>query len=76
MGAGLAGAVGRNGGPHRKGRLLQFLHPVAGAGLIGAMAAIAVIRLWAPGAPRTVPILIAASRIAAWVKAATGIPPR
>lgn len=51
-------------------RLLKFLHSVAGAGLIGAAAALAIILMLAPASASNAgyaPIVGAASHIAAWI---------
>ena len=51
-------------------RLLKFLHTVGAAGLMGAVAALAVILFLAPASIGTagyLPVLLAMSNIAAWV---------
>jgi hypothetical protein len=49
---------------------LKFLHSLGAAGLTGAMAALAVVVVLAPGSvgtPGYVPVVLAMARVAAWI---------
>jgi uncharacterized membrane protein len=51
-------------------RLLKFLHTVGAAGLTGAVAALAVLLIFAPASmatPGSGPMLIAMAKVAAWI---------